>query len=230
MAYKSLLSVTFNLILLALLPAANASAKIQTVVHLMLENRSFDAIFGFLNHNRDIDNLIGKRFCNHIDITNITSPLVCTGPNLNEVQNHNPDHKMSKAFLQTYSSLNPSREQLMQSAPMNGFVDVAAHSAFAAVKSNLSELAQVMSSFDPSKIPIHRTLAENFMVCDRWYSSVPGPTTPNRLFAHAATSGGLHYNDPRKMILGMNQRTIFNHIEESKGNLTWRSYYVYSSF
>jgi phospholipase C len=28
-------------------------------------------------------------------------------------------------------------------------------------------------------------------VCDRWFSSIPGPTWPNRFFIHAASSGGL---------------------------------------
>ncbi len=34
-------------------------------------------------------------------------------------------------------------------------------------------------------------LAENFVVCDRWFASLPGPTWNNRLFAHSGTSLGL---------------------------------------
>src|SRR5262249_8816795 len=32
-----------------------------------------------------------------------------------------------------------------------------------------------------------------FVVCDRWHASIPGPTEPNRFFAHAASSAG--YDD-----------------------------------
>ncbi len=47
-----------------------------------------------------------------------------------------------------------------------------------------------MKCFDPLKLPALTTLAREFAVCDRWFSSVPGPTLPNRAFAHAATSLG----------------------------------------
>lgn len=49
-----------------------------------------------------------------------------------------------------------------------------------------------MSSYaenDPQVDAIH-TLAKNFVTCDRWFASMPGPTVPNRFFVHAATSGG----------------------------------------
>jgi phospholipase C len=35
-----------------------------------------------------------------------------------------------------------------------------------------------------------QTLAKHFVVCDRWFASMPGPTVPNRLFVHTASSGG----------------------------------------
>src|SRR5262249_40261094 len=31
-----------------------------------------------------------------------------------------------------------------------------------------------------------------FAVCDRWFSAMPGPTWPNRMFVHAASSAGLY--------------------------------------
>jgi phospholipase C len=49
----------------------------------------------------------------------------------------------------------------------------------------------VMKCFDPTQVPVLTTLAREFAVCDCWFSSLPGPTWPNRFFAHAATSGGL---------------------------------------
>jgi phospholipase C len=68
--------------------------------------------------------------------------------------------------------------------PINnsGFV-----SAYA--KSNPSDPAQVMECFTREQVPIVNALAREFLVCDRWFSSVPGPTAPNRMFIHAATSG-----------------------------------------
>lgn len=34
-------------------------------------------------------------------------------------------------------------------------------------------------------------LAKHFVVCDNWFSSMPGPTWPNRFFVHGASSSGL---------------------------------------
>src|SRR4029077_19655533 len=47
-----------------------------------------------------------------------------------------------------------------------------------------------LACLDPSLVPVISTLAKSFVVCDRWFSSAPGPTWPNRFFVHAATSNG----------------------------------------
>jgi hypothetical protein len=48
-----------------------------------------------------------------------------------------------------------------------------------------------MRCFAPEQLPVLTTLAREFAICDRWFSSMPGPTWPNRFFAMAASSGGL---------------------------------------
>jgi phospholipase C len=47
-----------------------------------------------------------------------------------------------------------------------------------------------MKRFSLERLSVLTTLARNYAVCDHWYSSIPGPTLPNRLFAHAGTSKG----------------------------------------
>jgi hypothetical protein len=37
-------------------------------------------------------------------------------------------------------------------------------------------------------------LATQFAVCSMWFSSLPGPTWPNRMFVHAASSAGLDHS------------------------------------
>jgi phospholipase C len=49
---------------------------------------------------------------------------------------------------------------------------------------------QIMSYFPAGFLPAFHALAQDFTVCDRWYSSVPGPTWPNRFFALSGTSLG----------------------------------------
>jgi phospholipase C len=86
-----------------------------------------------------------------------------------------------------------------------------------------------MHCFTPSALPVLTALAKEFLVCDNWFSSVPGPTFPNRMFIHAATSDGITYS-PGGSELGVNVFTgfefqnghIFDRLDE-KG-LAW---YVY---
>ncbi len=55
-----------------------------------------------------------------------------------------------------------------------------------------SNFGDAMKCYDTkSQLPVLYTLANEFAVCDNWYSSLPGPTWPNRFFAHGASSSGL---------------------------------------
>ncbi len=48
----------------------------------------------------------------------------------------------------------------------------------------------VMSGFKPEDLPVVNALASEFALMDRFFSSHPGPTWPNRLFFLSATSAG----------------------------------------
>lgn len=49
----------------------------------------------------------------------------------------------------------------------------------------------IMSCFDTQRqMRTIYDLATQFAVCDHWYSSMPGPTWPNRFFIHGASSSG----------------------------------------
>jgi phospholipase C len=48
--------------------------------------------------------------------------------------------------------------------------------------------AEIMKCYAPDQLPVLTTLAKEFAVCDHWYSSMPGPTWPNRFFVHAAST------------------------------------------
>lgn len=56
------------------------------------------------------------------------------------------------------------------------------------------DMATPMKCFTSAQLPVLTTLAHEFAVCDHWFSSIPGPTWPNRFFVHAATSGGLDHS------------------------------------
>lgn len=59
----------------------------------------------------------------------------------------------------------------------------------------------IMNFFTPEQLPVLHALASEFTVCDNWFSSLPGPTCPNRFFVHAGTSGGLDHSPTSRQIL-----------------------------
>ncbi|KAJ3273443.1 hypothetical protein HDV01_004513 [Terramyces sp. JEL0728] len=197
--------------------------NIQNVVHLMLENRAFDSIFGYLTHNADIDNLVGKApFCNLIDPTNSSSTKICTAPNQLDSTPYDPDHDYSKVTTEIYGSPgynNPS-VQLPDVAPMSGFVHQAYIGAFNGASNK--DLQQVMAGFDPKNIPVQATLAAEFTIFDRWFSAVPGPTQPNRISSHCATTHG-QYENTQYVVDGNPCRSIFEDLDDA--GLSWMNYF-----
>src|SRR4029453_5166518 len=61
--------------------------------------------------------------------------------------------------------------------------------------------ANIMKCFRPDRLPTIRALAKSYLVCDNWFSAVPGPTNPNRAFAHFGTSFGRVDNGPVWFVL-----------------------------
>ena len=56
--------------------------------------------------------------------------------------------------------------------------------------------AEVMSFHQRATAPFLYSLCDQYAVCDRWFSSVMGPTWPNRYYLHAATAAGHKTNLP----------------------------------
>ena len=79
-----------------------------------------------------------------------------------------------------------------------------------------------MNCFDPVQLPALSTLARNFVLCDRWFADVPGPTMPNRAYVHAATSQGYTYNANWKPEFTC--QTLYDRINADPQR-SWRSYY-----
>jgi len=47
-----------------------------------------------------------------------------------------------------------------------------------------------MAYYNHEELPIYDFLAEKYLICDRWFSPLPGPTVPNRAYAMCGTSEG----------------------------------------
>lgn len=88
---------------------------------------------------------------------------------------------------------------------------------------------EVMGYYPEDFLPALHQLGKNFTVCDRWFSSLPGPTWPNRFFALSGTSAGcvlmpdgLQHPRPGEFV-SQKQDTIFQRLTE-KG-IDWKVYF-----
>jgi phospholipase C len=171
----------------------------QTVRHLvvlMLENRSFDHVLGFYvpaAGGQKIAGLTGREF-NCFDpfgdgsgsarvYVNQTAGTVGT------TTVPDPHHEHDDAMVHLFCVPAPPPGTI----PNNGgFLYNYARQKDAGMTTSPEKAPQIMGCFDTAaQLPAIQALAENFTVLDHWFSSLPGPTWPNRFFAHCATSGGL---------------------------------------
>ncbi len=157
-----------------------AVADIKHIVVLMLENRSFDHLLGWLQSGRyPIDGLDGTQFNR-----DSTGEIVRATDDANFSGDYDPDvaHDFVNVTEQMFGTKTPANGA---TPAMSGFV-----TSYGEVSGNVQKSHRVMKCFHPTKLPVLATLAQQYALCTRWFSSVPGPTLPNRSYAHAATSVG----------------------------------------
>src|SRR5207249_11851477 len=84
----------------------------------------------------------------------------------------------------------------------------------------------LMSYYQLGSLPVLHQLAQNFTVCDHWFSSLPGPTWPNRFFVHTGTSKG-NVKMPSGMYIKneyfYDQNTIYDELDNK--HITWGIYH-----
>ncbi len=148
---------------------------IDNIVVVMMENRSFDHMFGSLRTDADypganaVDGLTGTE--NNLDGSG-RPLLVNLAPGT--ISKLNPKHDWDSC----HRTFNQGRND-----------------SFVAVNAGDNQ-AEVMSYHQRPTAPFLYSLCDQYVVCDRWFSSVMGPTWPNRYYLHAATAGGNKSNLP----------------------------------
>jgi phospholipase C len=161
--------------------------RIEHLVVLMLENRSFDHMLGFLKTPEyAIDGLTGAETnpsADHTPDVRVSRDAVAAGD-----LNPDPSHEFEDVNVQLFGTPTP----LQGATPtMQGFVR-----NYASVDGSSRHGTTIMKCFAAPRLPVLSTLATQYAVCDRWFSAVPGPTVPNRMFAHAGTSLNRVIADP----------------------------------
>jgi phospholipase C len=170
--------------------------QIQHVFVLMLENRSFDHLLGFSGISgtdavtgspTSVQGLSGTE-------TNIYNGVTETvSAHADYAMVVDPGHEFTDVLCQLCG---PTATYAPGGAypPINGSGFVASY-AEACAKANLQRnLGEILNCYSADQLTVLNALAQQFAVCDQWHASMPGPTWPNRMFVHAASSAGLDHS------------------------------------
>lgn len=185
----------------AIVPAPEA-ATIDTIVVVMMENRSFDHYLGALRlveGRTDVDGLDaamsnpGSAGDEHpVAPTAVACPA-------------DPPHSWAESHDQFNDGAN------------DGFVREYEG------RSDPSLVGEVMGYHTRAELPITYALADAYTVCDAWFCSVMGPTWPNRFYGHAATSDG-QKNNAFPDGGSFSFPTVWSKLDEA--GIAWRYYYT----
>jgi phospholipase C len=176
-------------------PVEGLKRRIDHLIVLMQENRSFDSYFASFDpagaepqSNPDPVNASAA------PITSYHNPQMCETADL------------AHGWLEVHDQINGGK--------MDGFT-----------KTNVDPSDQsgkrAMARYESTDLPFYYALAHDFGIGARYFASVPGPTFPNRYFLVAGTSFG-HINNTFPPAGGWPQKTVFSELDAA--HVTWKIY------
>jgi phospholipase C len=221
----------------------NLLNQIDHIVVLMLENRSFDNVLGWLYNGANqkpfnqvppgqtFEGLTGKE-CN----PRPGGGESCVGKGTVMTDPYpDPNEPYDHVFMQLYNypTMPYPIPNLTNAPDMQGFViDYANAISQGTPGTTMMDVDPgiIMNCFTPDRLPVISGLANAYAVCDHWFSSVPTQTFPNRSFIHAATSSGNVLNmwktGTHLWDVGIfinKTETIYNRLH--KAGVSWKIYY-----
>jgi phospholipase C len=182
------------------------SSVIKHLFVLMMENRSFDHLLGFQGiTGKDTrtgaatkaEDLTGPRvvtieepYNEFANLRYTVSPTAGdTTYNKHDVKHQFPDVLMQLCGQAQGRAVVANRGLKGGAYPQVAEATKRGFAADYAMNSDSTNPGEPMRCFAPGALPVLTALAKEFVLCDHWFSSMAGPTEPNRMFAHAATSG-----------------------------------------
>ena len=168
----------------SVLDAAPDESGIDTVVIVMMENRSFDSYLGWLGHESKYLERGRSRYGANFRVmgSQRESYLAVDGT------------MVSTAHHSVLAGPTDDFRGCGHPDPGHGWNAgrVQRDSGFLASGSGNDEFA--LSTFNGRDLPVYNKLAKRFTIADRWHSSLLGPTYPNRLYLLSGQSGGYKHN------------------------------------
>ncbi|MFZ6005136.1 MAG: alkaline phosphatase family protein [Actinomycetota bacterium] len=208
---------------------AVSDCPVDHIVVLTMENRSFDHFFGSLSLREgraEVDGLAGGER-NAWSSGEEVEAFQLSGTTCNRLD---PPHEWESSRLQWNLGAN------------DGYLRAVEHHYPEASDPTTrpADAADVMGFYVRDDLPFSYGVADEFAICQRYFSPVGAPTLPNRHYLHCATSGGLkdNYLDSRgpggspspqgDPTYGFDFLTIYERM--SQANVDWRVYFTEAPF
>jgi phospholipase C len=203
----------------------NSLSKIEHIVVLMLENRSFDNLLGWLYDPAndapfnvvpaDFDGLYGKNLSNRSPDGRVIAVGKTPDPRSPQP---NPGEPFEDVYSQVFDVERPQFKNVPPFPPdapnMQGFIR-----NYAVQKPAPTDPSEIMKSLTPANLPVLSSLAHHYALCDRWFASIPTQTFCNRSFVHAGTSSGYVNNGGGGLCFVNDSPNIFDMLESA--GKTW---------
>jgi phospholipase C len=158
-------------------PAGGDLGAVEHIVFLMLENRSYDHYFGAYHRGRGFDDhpkhSLGVFAQDYPGGTKLSPRKKLLPFHLNPAIGENCTNDLTHNWGPQHESWNHGK--------MNRWVKT--HTARA--NEGNPDGAMTMGYYTRRDIPFHWALADHFTLCDAYFSSILGPTHPNRLMANS---------------------------------------------
>jgi phospholipase C len=183
---------------------ANGAMPFDHIVVVMMENHSFDNLLGSLAQtNQGVDGLSFNQAGEATD-SNPGGPHMPAKVTAFPVPNTAQTKNVSQSWKATH--------QQIDGGAMDGFV-------------TSSNAVEPMGYYTQPVLPFAYSLAKTFTIGDRWFSSFPGPTYPNRRFLLAGTAYGASTTSPLTLLEAPPPHgTIFDRL--SAHNISWADYFT----
>jgi phospholipase C len=162
-------------------------ADIETIVIVILENRSFDHTVGYLSLTSTSPPLPVEGLRDdpawRDPLANPWSgasyPIHRLGPEVQAIIDPTHDHNAIHTQIATPPAGGASNQ-------MGGFVQ--SYVEFAPKNQPPSDPSLVMGYYDAAAVPVFDFFARNYAVCDHWFAALPTGTQANRLMAMSGES------------------------------------------
>jgi phospholipase C len=185
--------------------------KIEHIVVVMLENRSFDHMLGYLSlegGREDVDGLragMSNSYAGHEYPVHRLEQTEVPG------EKWDPNHSAA------------ATDHQIGGGAMDGFAASYGETLKGREVTD-PDPGLVMGYFGAEQVPVYDHLAAHFCVCDAWHSSVPGATWPNRLYAVAGQADGSRDDRPHPQPPVYDKPSFIRHLNAAGVDWRWYSY------